>query len=69
MRVEGVVVVEPAGQLSDVPSGVGLLGDGDLVALHGAHEPVFNGFWHRSFAGWLRPIVREFSSHRKSRDG
>jgi len=38
MRMDGVVVLEPAGQLVEDCSGVGLVGDADVVALHGPHE-------------------------------
>lgn len=36
--MDGVVVVEPAGQLADHGSGVTLFGDADVVSLHGPHE-------------------------------
>src|SRR5690606_41558371 len=47
MRMDGVVVVEPAGQLVDHGSGVGLFGDADIVSLHGAHEGLGHavGLW------------------------
>ena len=38
MRVDGVVVRDPAGQLVEHGSGVGFGADADVVALEGTHE-------------------------------
>src|SRR5690606_31221467 len=58
MRMDGVVVVEPAGQLVDHGSGVGLFGDADIVSLHGAHEGLGHavGLWAFD-GGCARPEV------------
>lgn len=58
MRVDGIVVVEPAGQLVEDCSGVGLFGDADVVALHGAHERLGHAVGLRAFDGCCaRPEV------------
>ncbi len=51
MRVDGVVVVEPAWQLADHGSGVGLFGDANVVPLHGAHERFGHAVGLRAFDG------------------
>lgn len=58
MRVDGVVVVEPSGQLVDHGSGVGLFGDADVIPLHGAHERLGHavGLWAFD-RGCARPEV------------
>lgn len=51
-------MVEPAGQLVDHDSGVGLFGDADLIALHGAHERFGHAVGLRAFdGGCARPEV------------
>ena len=58
MRVDGVVVVEPVGQLVDHGSGVGLFGDADVASLHGAHERLGHAVGLRAFdGGCARPEV------------
>lgn len=47
--MDGVVVVEPTGQLVDHGSGVGLFRDADVVSLHGSHERFGHAVGLRAF--------------------
>lgn len=61
MRVDGVVVVEPAWQLVDHGSGVGLFGDADVVSLHGAHEGFGHAVGLRAFDGRCPGLEVDFA--------
>ncbi len=51
IRIDGVVEVEPAGQLVDHGYGVGLFGDAGVVALHGSNEGFSHAVGLRAFNG------------------